>query len=91
MIETDKEIKSTELANTINNRFLLANNSIRPLPLLHNDSDLENTEEIALKHQISPEEVYKELAHLKRGKASGPDNLPTWILKEFERKLKPEE
>ena len=76
MIEADKEIKSTELANTINNRFLLANNSIPPLPLLHNDSDLENTEEIALKYQISPEEVYKELAHLKRGKASGQTIYP---------------
>ena len=87
MIEADKEIKSTELANTINNRFLLANNSIPPLLLLHNDSDLENTKEIALKYQISPEEVYKELAHLKRGKASGPNNLPTWILKEFAMEL----
>ena len=87
MIEADKEIKSTELANAINNRFLLANNSIPPLPLLHNDSDLENTEEIALEYQISPEEAYKELAHLKRGKASGPDNLPTWILKEFAMEL----
>ena len=87
VIEADKEIKSTELANTINNRFLLANNSIPPLPLLHNDSALGNTEEIALKYQTSPEEVYKELAHLKRGEASGPDNLPTWILKEFAMEL----
>ena len=54
---------------------------------MHNDSDLENTEEIALKYQISPEEVYEELVHLKRGKASGPDNLPTWILKEFAMEL----
>ena len=77
MIEADKEIKSTELANTINSRFLIANNSLPPLPLLNNDSDLENTEEIALKYQISPEEVYKKLAHLKRGKASGSDNLHT--------------
>ena len=40
VIEADKEIKSTELANTIiNNRFLIANNSLPPLPLLNNDSD----------------------------------------------------
>ena len=83
VIEADKEIKSTELANIINHRFLIANNSLPPLPLLHNDSDLENAEEIALKYQISPEEVCKELAHLKRGKALGADNLPIWILKEF--------
>ena len=83
VIEADKEIKSTELANTINDSFLIANNSLPPSPLLNNDSDSENTEEITLKYQISPEEVYKESAHLKRGKASGPDNLPTWILKEF--------
>ena len=76
MIEADKEIKSTELANTINNRFLIANNSLPPLPLLNNESNLENAEEIALKYQISPEEVYKELAHLKRGNASEPDNSP---------------
>ena len=48
---------------------------------------MENTEEIDLKYQISPEEVFKELAHLKRGKASGPDNLATWILKEFAMEL----
>ena len=43
----------------------------------------ENAEEIALKYQVSPEEAYNQLAHLRRGKASGPDNLPAWILKEF--------
>ena len=37
--------------------------------------------------RISPEEVYKELAHLKRGKASGPENLLIWILKEFAMEL----
>ena len=41
-------------------------------------------EEIALKYQISPEKVYTEL---KRGKASGPDNLTKWILKEFATEL----
>ena len=64
------------MANTINNMFFIASNSLPPLPLLNSDSDLENAKVIALKYQISPEEVYKELAHLKRGKVSGPDNLP---------------
>jgi hypothetical protein len=31
--------------------------------------------------------VYKQLSNLKRGKASGPDNLPTWILKDFAMEL----
>jgi hypothetical protein len=31
--------------------------------------------------------VYKQLSKLKRGNASGTDNLPTWILKDFAMEL----
>ena len=31
--------------------------------------------------------VYKKLSNLKRAKASGPDNLPSWVLKEFAMEL----
>lgn len=34
-----------------------------------------------------PENVYNKLSSLKRGKASGPDNLPAWILKDFAMEL----
>jgi hypothetical protein len=47
---------------------------------VNNESSHETAKEIALKYWISPEEVYNQLSNLKRGKASGPDNLPTWIL-----------
>ena len=54
---------------------------------MNSESDYETAEEIALKYWISPEDVYKQLSNLKRGKASGPDNLPTWILKDFAMEL----
>ena len=84
MIEADTEINSIELATRINNKFLTINNSLPPLPpTVNSESDYETAEKIALKYWISPEDVYKQLFNLKRGKASGPDNLPTWILKDF--------
>ena len=67
-----------ELATTINNTFLSTKNS---LPSRSNDLYQENAEEIALKYQISPQAVYKQLAYLRREKALGLDNLSTWIFK----------
>ena len=64
------------------------NNSLPPLPpTVNSESDYETADEIALKYWISPEVVYKQLSNLKRGKASGPDNLSTWILKDFAMEL----
>jgi hypothetical protein len=54
---------------------------------VNSESDYETAEEITLKYWISPEDVYKQLSNLKRGKAWGPDNLPTWILKDFAMEL----
>ena len=88
VIEADTEINSIELATRINNKFLTTNNSLPPLPpVVNSESDYETAEEIALKYWISPEDAYKQLSNLKRGKASWPDNLPTWILKDFAMEL----
>ena len=43
--------------------------------------------EIRSKYHISPEDFYTKLSNLKRTKASGPDNLLTWIFKEFAMEL----
>ena len=67
---------------------MTTNNSLPSLPpVVTGESVYETAEEIALKFWISPEDVYKQLSNLKRGKASGPDKLPTWILKDFAMEL----
>ena len=43
--------------------------------------------EIISKYHISPEDVFTKLSNLKRTKASGPDNLPSWVLNEFAMEL----
>ena len=85
VVVSGKEIHSTELATKINQSFLSITNPFPPL-----SCQLENVEtypalinEIISKYHISPEDVYSKLSNLKRTKASGPDNLPSWILKEF--------
>ena len=40
-----------------------------------------------MKYYISEQDVCKELLNLKRGKAPGPDNIPSWILKDFAPEL----
>ena len=59
-----------------------------PLPLLSNHSENVQIDhvvvnEIISKYYTSPEDVYTKLSNLKRAKASGPKNLPSWVLKEF--------
>jgi hypothetical protein len=88
VIEAYTEINSIELATRINNKLLTTNNSLPPLlPVVNSKSDYETAEEIALKYWISPEDVYKRLSNLKRGKASAPDNLPPWIIKHIAMEL----
>ena len=84
-----KEFHSTELATKINESFLCITNPLPPL-----NSQLENVEtdpavvnEIISKYHISPEDVFTKLSNLKRTKASGPDNLPSWVLNEFAMEL----
>ena len=43
--------------------------------------------EIISKYHISPEDVFTKLSNLKRTKASGSDNLPSWVLNEFAMEL----
>ena len=89
VVVSGKEIHSTELATKINQSFLSITNPFPPL-----SCQLENVEkypalinEIISKYHISPEDVYSNLSNLKRAKASGPDNLPSWILKDFAMEL----
>ena len=83
------EFHSAELATKINESFLCITNTLPPL-----NSQLENVEtdpavvnEIISKYHISPEDVFTKLSNLKRTKASGPDNLPSWVLNEFAMEL----
>ena len=83
-IVSGKEIHSTELATHINKSFLSITQSLPPLsPLENPETNVTIVTEISSKYYISPEKVYTKLSNLKRGKASGPDNLPSWILKDF--------
>ena len=87
-IVSDKEIHSTELAIHINQSFLTVTQSLPPLSPLENvETDFAAVNEILSKYYISPESVYVKLSNFKRGKASGPDNLPSWILKDFGMEL----
>ena len=49
------------------------------------DSAVRN--EIASKYFIFPEDVYLKLSNLHRAKAPGPDNILSWILKDFAMEL----
>lgn len=82
VIVSGEDIRGTQLATYINKKFLSITNSMPPLPELENDET--NLVEYNLtKYYISAQDVYKELSSLKKGKASGPDNIPSWILKDF--------
>ena len=77
-----------KLASKINQHFLHITNSLPPLPQLGNveiDSAVRN--EIARNYFISPEDVYLKLSNLHPAKARGPDNIPSWILKDFDMEL----
>ena len=72
------------MATHINYSFLSITQSLPPLSPLENvETDFAAVNEILSKYYISPESVYVILSNLKRGKASGPDNLASWILKDF--------
>ena len=66
--------------------FLSITNSMHPLPVLE-DNGIDTTDPNRMKYHISEQDVCKELPNLKRGKASGPDNIPSWILKDFAPEL----
>ncbi len=66
------------LANMINNAFLDPMQNYPPLDE-HILSILENDAPLV----VSEEDVWTCLHRIKPGKASGPDNLPNWILQKF--------
>ena len=86
MIVSGKEICGTQLATHINQSFLSITNSMDPLPELE-DNETDTTDPNRMKYHISEQDVCKELSNLKRGKASGPDSIPSWILKDFAPEL----
>ena len=86
MIMSGKEIRGTQLATHINQSFLSITNSMDPLPELE-DNETDATDPNQMKYQVSEQDVGKELSNLKRRKASGPDNIPSWILKDFAPEL----
>ena len=76
------------MATHINQSFLSVTQPLPPLSQLENvETDFAAVNEILSKYYISPESVYVKLSNLKRRKASGPDNLPSWILKDFAMEL----
>ena len=86
MILSGKEIRGTQLATHINQSFLSITNSMDPLPELE-DNETDTTDPNRMKYHISEQDVCKELSNLKRGKASGPDSILSWILKDFAPEL----
>ena len=65
------------IANFINNAFLEPMKVYQPLESL---PPFEPTDSVL---QLNEREVYQALALLKPGKASGPDGVPNWFLKEY--------
>ena len=82
MIVSGEEIRGTQLATHINQSFLSTTNFMAPLSKLENN-ETNFVDYNPTKYHISAQDVYKELSNLKKGKASGPDNISSWILKDF--------
>ena len=76
------------MATHINQSFLSVTQPLPPLSQLENvETDFAAVNEILSKYYISPESVYVILSNLKRCKASGSNNLHSWILKDFAMEL----
>ena len=68
-----------ELASRINLAFKSVSDDLPPLELKHSHTPVE----IPSKYIISVEEMSWKLGHLSVTKASGPDQLPNWVLRDF--------
>ena len=68
-----------DLANIINQTFLEPMKAFDPLPSSPNNQSIERNRETFCVSEFS---VFKKLASLNPTKASGPDGIPSWILKE---------
>jgi hypothetical protein len=79
--ESFSNFPQRELANIINTAFLEPIEEYRlvVLPPCH---DLEESTEVLT---VTEMRVEKALAKLKPGKASGPDNIPNWLLRDYSR------
>ena len=68
----------TVLANTITDTFLAPMNKLAPLdPQVHH-----TTQYVSNPPTVNEHSIYRKLASLNPAKASGPDNIPAWLLKE---------
>ena len=68
----------TVLANTINDTFLAPMNKFAPLdPQAHHA-----TQHVSNPPTVTEHSIYRKLASLNPTKASGPDKIPAWLLKE---------
>ena len=86
MIVSGKEIRGTQLATHINLSFLSITNSMHPLCELE-DNEIHTMDPNQMKCHISEQDVCKELSNLKRDKATGPDCMLSWNLKDFAPEL----
>ena len=75
-----KQLTDNELANSLNMFFVSVNADIPPLNLNHLPTYLPAAEEVPV---IQHHEVCSKLLKPQSSKASGPDNIPPRILKEF--------
>ena len=68
----------TVLANTIKDTFLAPMNKFSPLdPQVHHA-----TQHVSNPSTVTEHSIYRKLSSLNPTKASGPDNIPAWLLKE---------
>ena len=75
-----KILSDNDLVTTLNSYFTLVNDDIPSLGLACIQAYLPSSESTPT---IYPYQVCKKLSNLNSFKACGPDNIPSWILKEF--------
>ncbi len=82
MINENRILEGKNLANTINESFVSVNKSMPPLSNF--DKQFLNT---PCEYYIPVELVERRLERVKISKASGPDSIPNWLLKNFSAEL----
>ena len=82
-IEMFDNMNSHETANTINKMFLEPLNDFQPLNPINSMNRQENIDTPCNSLCVSEEDVYEVLKSTDSFKASGPDNIPAWVYKQF--------
>ncbi len=82
-IEMFDNMNSHETANTINKMFLEPLNDFQPLNLINSMNRQENMDTPCNSLCVSGEDVCEVLKSTSSFKASGPDNIPAWVYKQF--------